>query len=272
MTNKTEAESIAELSQKPLVEHWGGIPHLLLPDSIHSTPMEHLLPAPVRIKGQYTLEHPESLARYIDEFKEAGTRLFAAFDRYRFLAIINGHTLGNPSHGDHRVSLAMTFSKEWQAWVAGSGHRFKPREFAIFLENHLREITGAFTGSDLLAMCRALRVSVNGGMQADEVVNEGRRSLLFSMNTTLRGQHPSGSPGVADVAFPETLQITLPVFNHVAPFIFEPRLRWDASDSGVVFSYDLIDAEIVQRAAFAQVVAEVEAITGLRAFIGAPNN
>ena len=152
--------------------------------------------------------------------------------------------------------------------VEKNGKRMQPREFAMFLENHIREITGDFSGGDLLAMCRGLRTYIKGGMTADESASEGKRSLMFSMNTQVAGARPTADGQAREVAFPETIQITLKVFNHVNAYVFEPRLRWDADAKGVVFWYDLIDPVTVQRAAFEQVVGEVNTATGLTAFIG----
>lgn len=264
-TRPTESQSIARLAAQPQVINLQGVPHLLLPNHINRESLEHLLPAPMRVRGLYNFEDPSSFARYIEEFKEDGTRVFADFDKYRFLAVINGSLKGSPAHSDHRVTLNMTTTQEWKAWVEKNGKRMGPREFALFLENHIREITGEFSGTELLAMCRGLRTYIKGGMTADENVAEGKRSLAFSMNTQVAGQRPGGQ----EVAFPETIQITLKVFNHFNAYVFEPRLRWDSEDGkGVVFWYDLIDPVTVQRAAFEQAVDEVNQATGLKAFIG----
>ena len=268
MTDKTESQSIAELASKPLILDLQGVPHLMLPSHMSSESLERFLPAPIRVKGLYAFEDPTSFARYIDEFKEGGTRVFADFDKYRFLAVINGSLKDAPAHSDHRATLNMTTAPEWKAWVEKNGKKMQPREFAMFLENHIREITGDFTGSDLLAMCRGLRTHIKGGMHADESISEGRRSLAFSMDTRVAGSRPTGDGQDREVAFPETIQVTLKVFNHVAAYVFEPRLRWDADDKGVVFWYDLIDPVIVQRAAFEQVVGEVNTATGLKAYVG----
>lgn len=267
MTNPnqlTESQSIAQLAIHPNVMDLLGVPHLVYPNHVQRESLEHLLPAPIRVRGLYNFEAPQSFARYIEEFKEDGTRVFADFDKYRFLSVINGSLKDQPAHSDHRVTLNMTTTQEWKAWVEKNGKRMGPREFALFLENHIREITGEFSGTDLLAMCRGLRTYIKGGMTADENVSEGKRSLSFAMNTQVAGQRPSGQ----EVAFPETIQITLKVFNHFNAYVFEPRLRWDADDKGIVFWYDLIDPVTVQRAAFEQAVTEVNQATNLQAFIG----
>lgn len=262
---KTEVEAAAELAFEPRLDILEDVPHMLLPKHIELKSLEHLLPAPKRIKGIFKFEEPQSFARYIGEFKENGSRVFADFDKYRFLAVINGAVRDKPAHSDHRVTLEMTTTQEWKAWVKQSGQKMQPREFAIFLENHIKEITGNFSGGDLLGMCRALRVNVKAGMTADESASKGKRSLTFSANTEVRAQRAADG---AEIAFPETIEITLRVFNHVQPYVFEPRLRWDANDKGIVFWYDLIDSVIVERAAFEQVVAEVNGATTLPAYVG----
>lgn len=272
MKDQTETEAAAKLAFNPRIENIQEVPFLLLPDHVTKESMEHLLPAPKRVKGLYSFEDPKSFARYIDEFKEDGTRVFADFDKYRFLAVINGSLKEVPAHSDHRVTLNMTTTQEWKAWVENSGKKMNPRGFAMFLENHIREITGAFSGTQLLAMCRALRTQIKGGMQADESVSDGRRSLQFNMNVQVRGVLPAADSSGSEVAFPEAINITLKVFNHVSAYVFEPRLRWDADDKGVVFWYDLIDPVSVQRAAFEQVVGEVNDVTKLEAFVGWTND
>jgi uncharacterized protein DUF2303 len=172
MTDKTEAEAIAELAgerdRKPFtieLDAPDGETHplLLLPQaggnwtvlSVKKN-MDEWRTEPERRKGTARLTEVESFIAHLNRFKEEHSCIFV--DRNpkapSMLAVLDYHEAlkptqlfgggvrqdGRPRFGEHRSHYAFPVSDAWKIWSSMNGHEFDQGAFAQFIEDNLADV------------------------------------------------------------------------------------------------------------------------------------
>lgn len=176
------------------LEEINDIPYLIVPKGAGVVSLEDSLPAPRRIKASKSFEEPDSFCKYVAQFQNELTRVYGTPDKYGIGAILDDHQAGDPQWTDHRASLELVKSPEWNEWIAACGKELGQQELAEFLEDHLEQIASPDAG-ELLSDIRSVHISTN--TRCESVQREGGDiAFVYATETaagtkTERGKIPS---------------------------------------------------------------------------------
>lgn len=185
-----------------------------------------------------------------------------------FTAIMNDHGAANDAQAwrDHRAIFVPEKSEEWRRWTEKHGHQFGQVQFALYLEENLKDIIssdGMPTGAQMLEM--ALGFEANQDMRFKSAVR------LQSGGVRLEYVEDEDKNTVKAMQMFEKFQIAIPVFRaDEARYAITARLRYRVKEGQLVFWFELIRADLVMEQASRALVENIRVKSGLPFFFGSP--
>lgn len=270
MTDQTtEAGTIAELAVKakgsPEVITAAGRTYVITPhdvavkDITNQNDLDALVPT--RIRQGVTLQTVDSLVDYVDRFKTDDTILFANINTSSISALIDYHAPDHSAHVDHKATMSLPFSEEWQTWKAIDGKLMDQLAFARFIEENAVDVV-APTGADLLEVCRDLQAVRKVDFRKAVRTNTDNENFEYSDETTAK----SGG-----VEVPSKFELRLPVYFGGETVALGAFLRWKLEEGSLKLGVALHRAEHVRQAVFKQIVTEAGARTERPVVFGTAN-
>ncbi len=195
--NKTEAEAVAFLAQKPFVEIIEGVPHLVYPNGEGSwtfDAMPNLLATPLRKTGNLKIHDVDS---FIGVAKKQGSLTNSniyldvnyVIQKIVATAVFNDNSDDEGAGWkDHRAIFTPRIGEEWKRWSEASKKQMAQEDFANFLQDNISDInnggdTKIPSGSDILTFVSKLEdirtvkygsgVNLQNGMVQLEYTEEG---------------------------------------------------------------------------------------------------
>lgn len=236
-------------------------------ERVHS--LEELLGTPDRKKGHVRLGEEESFVTYVRQHKGIGTAIFADPEKVTLVAVLDGH---EPLQGDakvkagwgqHRATLQLKTSIEWQAWTAIHRRKLTQVQLVDFLEDHLIEVMKP-DGADLLELCRDLKGMKKAEFRSGKNLSNGTIQLQYVEELE------ASSTRKGDVVVPEFLTLALPVYFNEAPREMRARLRWGIDEGKVSFTIVIERLEQTTADAFREVVTRVKGSAAVLTYYGVP--
>lgn len=224
--------------------------------------LERHLPTPRRKIGQVTLHEGPSLVAYVLKHDEAdATELFADVEHGRIVAVLNGHADVTAGWGDHRATLTLRKTHEWQHWAGASGQMLSQVAFAEHIEAGLPEIRVP-EAADMLELAQSFQAHTKVQFSSANVLASGERQLVYTEETTAQ----AGRRG--DIVIPKEFELGIAPYEGSEPYRVVARLRHRIGDGRLTLGYVLDRPEDVLRAAFLDVLSQVEQGTGRTALRG----
>lgn len=263
-TKKTEAEKIADLAVAAAgatTFHVDGTPVAVLPEGYSTQSLETHLAVPTRKSGIVTLTTAESLIDFVKKHKGESTSLYLNDDPLSpsFTAVFNDHA-GQPGWRDFRAVYKAPLSREWKIWMGQNGKGKSQTDFAKFIEDNLPDIVHP-SGADMLTISRTLEAKKDVTFRSATRLSDGAQEFVYSEDV-------QGTAGKGSLSIPETFDIGIPVFNGGQGYRVTARLRYRISEGRLVLWYELLREHKVIEDALAQVRKDIEAGTGIKAFVG----
>lgn len=222
------------------------------------------LPAPARKKGHPRFFTAESLSTYVKDHQVDGTALYADVDRTTIAAILNGHEpAAGAGWGDHRATLTLRPTEEWKRWCGRDGKIEGQKAFAEHIEDCLADIVEP-EGAVMLELAQSFQAATSVNFRQANKLADGQRQLVYEETIEAR----AGQRG--EITIPEVFVIGVAPFEGSAGFRINARLRYRMSEGKLAIGYVLDRPDKVARAAFDDVLTEVETTTGLKSFAGTP--
>lgn len=222
---------------------------------------------PARRSGGVLFDEPASFELYVNEFKAAGpTRLYAKLDANEVIAVFNDDDVKTDGAGawrDHRATLRVQPTEEWQAWRRWDRKLVDQTTFAEFLEERLADIASP-PAADLIEIARTFTASNNIAFRS--AINLTSGETQFRYEEELEGK--AGSQG--QVAVPSEFSLRLAVYEGTDSEDVTARLRWRLKDGNLSIGYLLVDASKIERDAFRDEVSSMAAATGIEPLFGRP--
>jgi uncharacterized protein YfdQ (DUF2303 family) len=275
MTDKTEAQAIVDLSQKPFVEQINGVPFLISPagngewkNEAHLT----LLPAPLRKKGTLQIHEVES---YISMTKKHGSLgnssiyidVDYATSHVVATTVFNDHDESSAGWQDHKAVFKPKFSAEWNIWIKFNKQKLSQVDLAQFLETNISDIAQIDgskmpSGSDILTFVSQLEekrtvkygsaVNLQNGMVQIEFIEEGDKGTSSKLEL-----------------FKEFAIGIRPFFDGT-PYQLKAFLRYriERNTGEIIFWFELQRADRVLEDACKEVIANIKDKTGLPVTFG----
>lgn len=211
-----------------------------LPDLVYNDHAER----PERIRGKVSVLDPESFIEYYNLFSDENSRVFAYEPEIKVMAVLDYHGAreGSPRWGQHRVTLNLRPSEEWQRWTRSNNAQFTQQQFAEFLEQNSLDITNPAPAS-MMEVARDLNAKTDVEFGAGIRMGDGQVRFKYTETTT-------ASVGAGQLAVPEQFTISLPVFIGGPRISMQALLRFRVKEGKLVIWYTLVRPEEVRRTAF----------------------
>lgn len=269
---KTEAEAVAALTQKPFVEIINNIPHLLMPASNggwERYELGNLLPAPLRKSGLVSIHDADSFIAIARKHGSlADSTIYVDTDyaknKVRAVAVFNDHG-DKAGWRDHRADFTPRMTEEWSRWNSKNKQLFGQVELAHFLEENISDIAGGDglpTGSDVLTFVSNLEetrkvkygssVNLQNGMVQIEFVEDSEKAQKGKLEM-----------------FRE-FGIGIAPFFGGSPYKVKAFLRYriDRNTGEIKFWYELQRADKVLEDACKEVIGKIKDETGIPVIFG----
>lgn len=265
----TEADAVAAIAQEAVE------PHALDPQVIYgvTTPagadhevidLEHFLPSPRRKNGSITLNDSESFARYVNKhLDDAATELYADVTKQTIVALLNDHSQDDAGWADHRATLYLRRTPQWEIWTRNDGTLLEQVAFAELVEDNLPDIVEP-DGATLLEMAQSFQAHTKVQFESARHLQGGERQLIYTEETTAS----AGTKG--DITIPPTFVLGIAPFEVGELYKVTARLRYRITDGRLRLGFRLDRPEDILRSAFSDVVKDVQTRTTIDVLYGTP--
>lgn len=183
-----------------------------------------------------------------------------------FTAIINDHGEEEDPHWrDHTARYAPVYSQEWRSWIGKNKQAFSQAEFAMFIEDSLKDVASAEglpTGAQMLEM--ALSFEANQDMRFKSAVRLQNGGVQMSF------VQDDDSQTLARMQLFDRFAIGIPVFWNGDAYRIDARLRYRVRDGKLTFWYELVRQDKVLESATMTLIEQIRTQTGSPFFFGEP--
>jgi uncharacterized protein YfdQ (DUF2303 family) len=213
-----------------------------LPDLIFNEHAAH----PERVKANVSVLDPESFIEYYALFNDPNSRVFADETSLKVLSVLDYHAAGEgnaPRWGQHRVTLNLRQSPEWQTWTRHNNSTMTQQQFAEFLEQNAVDIIQP-NPAGIREIAEDLEATVEVDFASVQRQAGGKINLRYTETTKT-----TVSGGKA-VTVPDQFVIAIPAFVGGERVSMQVLLRYRVKEQKLTFFYTLIRPEEVIRTAF----------------------
>jgi uncharacterized protein YfdQ (DUF2303 family) len=215
----------------------------------------------------------DSFGLYVNRHRdEHGTTIWGNAKAGTIVAVVNDHEdtatdavteFGAAGWGDHRATLTLEATPDWQQWLARDGQLGSQDDFAEHIEDlaHTVAIPDAATMLELAQHFTAARaVDFKQGQR----LHSGETQLLYDETVTARaGQH-------GQIAIPNEIEVAVAPFVGTEPVKLVARLRYRINTGNLKIGYKLIRPDLVLEAAFTAASERVAELVDLPVLAGTP--
>lgn len=225
--------------------------------------VEYLAATPTRVRQTVTLSDRASFIRYVNDFKDTGSRIFARFSDTggSFRAVLDYHNDPvTPRWGNHVAIYACPTTPEWDLWIANNAKALSQDAFSELVE----KMRLSFKDPDvatMLEIARTLEASQTGKFESHINPANGNRTLIFKDETT-------ATAGTYKTPIPNSITLLLQPFRRGSMYQVEAGLRYRIAGGKVTFQYDLVRAHEVVETALKEISVEVEEKTLIQPYNG----
>lgn len=273
------AETIANESRKP-ISLGKGVDRgelIAVPQEYNlstDSSLEAMQNAPYRKKGHVTIKTAESFIAYVNKHKQAETLLYAQVDPTNISApliikaIFNDHqgeSLNATSAGwrDFSASLVPEASHEWKVWNASNGKAKGQFEFALHLDDNIKDISaqeGYPNALEMVAMANKFEAS------QDKRIKSAVR--LQSGGISIESVDTDDAATVEKMSVFDKFMLGLPTFWKGQAYLLEAKLRYRLREGSLALWYELVRPDLVVNDAVEQILSDVQEKTGLTILYG----
>lgn len=231
-----------------------------LPEGVRVEDLEEYSSTPSRIRAHRVFYDVPSLVSYVNDFKEAGTRIFIDPSECELTAILDGPTPEGASWASHWAQYSFPLSRQWQRWAAFCGRQQTQSDTVRFLEENLEDIVEP-DAATVLEMCRSLEVNKKVEFASAQRSQSGAVTLVYKETMT---------EGQGQMKLPDSVVVGFPVFEGGVAYKIKAWLRYRIVDAKLFFAVELHRAEFVKDDAFRFVAKEIADGTGVPVHFGRP--
>lgn len=243
--------------------------------TVHTIDISKHADWPRRKAGTVTHADVDSFADYINRHKDKdATTLWADADPGTVTAVLNDHEKGTdeahtnplPGWGDHRATLTVQHTPDWQAWIRGNGQLVDQATFAEFLEDLAHTIIQPDSAT-MIELAQHFQAARNVDFESARRSDSGETQLTYQETITA-----SAGRGTKR----GTIEIPDAIVVKVAPFVgsdeveLTARFRYRLVETAVKLGYRLVRPDMARDEAFDKLLARLTTATSLDVMHGAP--
>lgn len=219
---------------KPEVIDINGVPTLVTHRDALVTSFADRTVAPQALKQNVILHDAPSFLEYFNEFADDHSYIFVDLEEAKFKAIIDYHKdSDNPRWNRHTVTYQCPKTPEWSKWLHYSGTKMDQVEFALFIEDNLKEIVNP-QGAEMLEIAASLQSKNNANFSSATRLDNGETQFSYK-------EAIESSAGVnGQLSIPSKIELGLAPFQGTDAYKVEARFRYRVSHGSLTMWYDII--------------------------------
>jgi uncharacterized protein YfdQ (DUF2303 family) len=168
-----------------------------------------------------------------------------------FLAVLDYHdSPTQPAWKGHKATYQCPKTKEWNNWQKSNNEKMSQGEFALFIEDNMREIVEP-NGAAMLEIASSLKAKNDVDFKSAIRLDNGQ--VQFNYSETVNGQ--AGVQG--QLSIPEKIKLIMSPFLQGAAYEIEARFRYRITPNGLSMWYTLIRPHVFVEDAFKDVCAAI---------------
>jgi uncharacterized protein YfdQ (DUF2303 family) len=274
---KNIAETLASEMKSPVEiihPHHNSIVRIALPQgwALVEKNDEAMLDRPLRKKALVKLTDADSFIDYVTRHGDLQECTIWCEANYKagkvaFIGILNDHSPSTypPAWRDHRAKFTPDFSEEWQRWFGNTKTAFSQTDFAVFIEDNIKDIRsvdGSPTGAQMLDMALTFEANQDLRFKSAIRLQSGGVSMSFTQD--------DDKQTVQKMQVFDRFTLGFPVFWNSEAYQVDARLRYRVREGKLTFWYELIRADKVLEAATKTLIEYIRGKTGNAFFFGDP--
>lgn len=248
----TEADAIADIARasvSPEVLHTHGehdVMYVTLPEGAEASviDLEKYGTQPRRKNTTSVCHELADLIRYTKRHRiETQTTLWVDVVGASVLSVINDHSAEDAAWRDHRATHKLRSTEQWKHWTSKHDQLMPQSSFAEHVEDGALSIVDP-DAATMLEIAESFHANSKVHFKQAQRLRDGNLNLEYTEETT-------ASAGVrGDVQVPQTIGLSLAVFEGQPPVHVQARLRYRLSEGKLLLGYKIVDVDEVLRAAF----------------------
>jgi uncharacterized protein YfdQ (DUF2303 family) len=243
-------------SEKIVQKEVNGHPVLVIPQHMKVETLNELVEQyrekPLHLTQGIEALSIESFIDYYNHWSSPYSAIFFNPEKGHFKAILDYHqTSTEPSFKRHVITYDCPRTKEWNDWIASNNVKMTQVEFALFIEDNLRQITEP-EAAQMLEIACSLKASTDVDFKSSTRLADGQ--VQFGYVEKINGQ--AGATGQLQI--PEIITLNLQPFLKGAPYVVRARFRYRVSSGGLTMWYTLITPHLSFQDAIDEVATKVK--------------
>ena len=232
----------------PIRTDYQGIPVFVVPNNMKvetlSNLVEQQLERPYQLQQKVNMLSIESFIDYFNRFATESSTIFVDDNASKFTAVLDYHdSPTEPKHKRHTATYVCPKTTEWNSWTKHNNEKFSQEDFALFIEENLREISNP-NGAQMLEIASTLKAKKTSDFKSGIRLDNGE--VQFNFTETINGA--AGITG--QLSIPEKFELVLQPFLKGAAYEVEARFRYRINQGQLVLWYTLIRPHAIIFAAF----------------------
>ena len=269
-TNFAEAHALGEKAQilrgQVHRSEDKGKPFLILetfPGHFEVKELENFGAVPDLLDANVTLSDADSFIRYVNDFKDGGSRIFALFGDKggKFRAVLDYHEdPKDPRWCQHVAEYTCPTTPEWDDWMNNNAKLLTQDQFSEFVEKQ-RLVFRTPDAATMLEIARTLEATKTGTFRSEINPANGNRTLHWKDETEVRA-------GGGKMEIPTEITVALQPFRRGSQYTLAARLLHRIRDGKAHFAYELVRAHETVETALKEISAQIVEKCGIVPYNG----
>lgn len=262
---QTDAAVVAELAERsvsPTEVQAGAVDQYVLREGqrVEAVDSERFLARPRRRSGTVVALDADSFGRLIVDLGPDNGRatIYADVQALLLTGVLNDHDT-NAGWRDHRVTLSIVRTPQWERWIAQNDKLNDQTTFALHLEENMADVIDP-PGADLLELAQSFEATIDAQFKSAARLKDGARQFTYTEVIDAR----AGKDG--QIVVPEGFTLSVEPVEGADPVTVRAKLRFRINSGQLRIGYTLEDPAGVERKAFDDVVDKVESATSVKPY------
>lgn len=204
---------------------------------------------PRRITGNPTVHTHDSFEEYVTRHRTRELEVWADDKTSTVTAVFDSHA-DQAGWGQHRLTLQLRQTADWQVWAGQSGKMLRQVDFAEFIEDNVENIV-APPSADMLELAQSFQANNNVVFESSKFLDSGHRQLVYKENVEAK----AGRRGELDI--PNHFELALQPYVGLETYRVRARFRYRIVDGDLLLGYKLDRPDDVLRIAFDDTVTKI---------------
>lgn len=194
--------------------------------------------SPVRPRGDFKPLTVEGLIAYCKEHDAGATEVWITPERITAVLNAKDEETGF-GWGDHRATLTLQHSPEWQHWARFDGTMLDQAAFAEHVEEGMADIVKP-DSAEMLEVAQHIHVARSAAFRSSQHLHSGRVAFVYDETDVAA----AGAGKTFEI--PEEFELGIPVFVGEDAYKVKARFRYRLKEGALTLGYKLDRPDLVK--------------------------